>query len=144
VYGPNVQCIVYEDPDTSLSSATIMGWGATKDGGLISSTLRKDEDVPIPGDCRVYGAAFDGNKMVCAGDDFHSPCEFDGGVPLVQNGVAVGIFSNDRGCGTNQVASIFTKLTAYFSWLLQNAGQQTPSQCWNPSPASDLPFADEY
>ena len=59
-------------------------------------------------------------------------------------GVVVGLFSNDLGCGTNQIASIFTKVVAFFPWLLQNAGQQTPSLCWKASsPVPDSPL-DEY
>ena len=42
----------------------------------------------------------------------------------------VGIFSQDRGCGTSQIASIFTKVYAYFQWLLENAGQQPLADCY--------------
>ena len=40
----------------------------SKEGALISSTLRKDENLLIPGDCRAYGTTFNSNTMVCAGD----------------------------------------------------------------------------
>ena len=73
---------------SSTSSGTITGWGSIhvrfyslhnflqdfddvivlQEGGLISTALRKDTAIPIPGDCRPYQNEYDRNLMICAGD----------------------------------------------------------------------------
>lgn len=74
-------------------------------------------------------------------NDFHcrsiyigtiAPCEYDEGSPLtqvanyggVQETIVVGIMSKNLGCGNPSIPSIYTRLATYYSWLLQNAGQQ--------------------
>ena len=60
------------------------------------------------------------------------PCAFDEGTPLLQKAnyggvpetIVVGIMSKNRGCADNTVPSIYTRLAAYYAWLLQTAGQQ--------------------
>jgi hypothetical protein len=41
---------------------------------------------------------------------------------------ACSAFSFNRGCGINQIASVFTNVLAYFDWLLREASSQ-PSSC---------------
>ena len=61
-----------------------------------------------------------------------APCDYDQGAPLtqysnyggVQEEIVVGIMSKNLGCGDTTVPSIYTRLAAYYSWLLQTAGQQ--------------------
>lgn len=60
-----------------------------------------------------------------------SPCQYDEGTPLVQvaryNGaqelIVVGVMSKNLGCN-GSIPSIYTRLAAYYAWLLQTAGQQ--------------------
>lgn len=59
--------------------------------------------------------------------EYHAPCEHDGGVPLIQDNTVVGLFSFNRGCGANTIASIFTNVSAYSQWLLDTAETQPPS-----------------
>ena len=67
-------------------------------------------------------------KKIVFFKDFNSPCQHDEGSPLIQNSAVVGIFSFNRGCGINQIASVFTNVLAYFDWLIREAGSQ-PSTC---------------
>ena len=65
-----------------------------------------------------------------------SPCQYDEGSPLVQDfedpntlqgiPVAVGIFSKNKMCayGTLDAVGIYTRLSAFESWLRNTAGQQ--------------------
>ena len=59
---------------------------------------------------------------------YHAPCQFDSGVPLIQDNTVVGLFSFNRGCGMNEIASVFTSISAYESWILDQADQQ-PLNC---------------
>jgi len=60
--------------------------------------------------------------------EYHAPCEHDRGVPLIQDNTVVGLFSLNRGCGANTIASIFTNVSAHSEWLLETAEAQ-PSTC---------------
>ena len=62
-------------------------------------------------------------------NDTESPCHYDEGSPLVQNGLAVGIMSKNNGCGAIGAAltfdpTIYTRLSSYYSWLVTTAGPQ--------------------
>lgn len=71
----------------------------------------------------------------CA-DPGGSPCQYDEGSPLVQDfvdpdtlnvtSVAVGIFSKNKMCTypSLEAISIYTRLSAFDSWLRNTAGQQ--------------------
>ena len=75
--------------------------------------------------------------------DNSSPCVYDEGSPLVQYGSAVGIMSNNKGCSAASAGAdgadgilrptVYTRMTAYYSWLRTNAGQQ-PATTLNPPP----------
>ncbi|XP_032786898.2 trypsin-1 isoform X1 [Daphnia magna] len=124
VFGTAVQTIRYDEVDETINTAVTMGWGATTEGGLETLKLRKTE-LTMPADCLSYGSIeFDNNYMICAGSDVSSPCQYDEGSPLVQNGIAVGVMSKNQGCGVPYVPSIFTRLSVYYYWLNVIAGQQ--------------------
>ena len=65
-------------------------------------------------------------------DPLVSPCDYDEGTPLTQlasytgkeERIIVGIMSKNKGCSDLTVPSIYTRLSAYYSWLLKIAGQQ--------------------
>ncbi|KAI9556820.1 hypothetical protein GHT06_016611 [Daphnia sinensis] len=124
VFGTAVQAIRYDEVDETINTAITMGWGATTADGIEVTKLRKTE-LTLPADCSSYGAnEFNNNYMICAGSSVSSPCQYDEGSPLVQNGIAVGIMSKNQGCGTPYVPSIFTRLSAYYYWLNVVGGQQ--------------------
>ena len=52
------------------------------------------------------------------------PCQYDEGSPLVQGTTAIGIYSKNKGCSNSTAPSVFTRLSAYFLWMLQHAGEQ--------------------
>jgi len=136
VFSDTVKFIFYEEiDDFGECLGTTMGWGTTNAGGIPSTRLRYANitllSSPAP-DCRIYGQnLFDPNYMFCAGleEDGRSPCNYDQGSPLVQlaqNNIlfAVGIVSKNQGCGDPFNPSIYTRLAAYYPWLLSTAGQQ--------------------
>lgn len=124
VFGTAVQAIRYDEVDETINTAVTMGWGATTEDGIEVTKLRKTE-LTMPADCLSYGSIeFDNNYMICAGSDVSSPCQYDEGSPLVQNGIAVGVMSKNQGCGVPYVPSIFTRLSVYYYWLNVIGGQQ--------------------
>ena len=58
-----------------------------------------------------------------------APCKYDEGAPLVQiiNGIqtVVGIMSKNKGCALDS-ESVYTRVSVYYAWFLQIAGQQPP------------------
>lgn len=74
-------------------------------------------DVTIPSPCLL---------------DKVAPCVYDQGTPLIQQAnyggvpetIVVGIMSKNLGCADTTIPSIYTRLAAYYAWLLQTAGQQ--------------------
>lgn len=64
------------------------------------------------------------NYYEITAQDFASPCDYDEGSPLVQDGMVVGIMSKNRGCGDAFPPTIYTRLVAFFSWITSIAGQQ--------------------
>jgi trypsin len=56
-----------------------------------------------------------------------APCQYDEGSPLVQiiqsKLTAVGIMSKNKGCSVD-LPSVYTRLSVYYAWFLQTAGQQ--------------------
>nr|CAH0112824.1 unnamed protein product [Daphnia galeata] len=126
-YGRYVNFSYYDEVNDTDTSAVVMGWGATQDGGPPSSKLRK-AIVSLPADCQSYGIdEFVYNTMICAGiseQDTSSPCNFDQGSPLVQDNFVVGIVSKNRGCNGNFPPTIYTRLSAFHVWIASVAGKQ--------------------
>lgn len=74
---------------------------------------------------RTHKAQIDSIWHVSSNLDVSSPCQYDEGSPLVQNGIAVGIMSKNKGCTAPYTPSIFTRLSIYYYWLNAVGGQQT-------------------
>nr|CAH0105871.1 unnamed protein product [Daphnia galeata] len=125
VYGSAVQAIRYDEVDESIFTAITMGWGATTESGVEVTKLRKTV-LTLPADCSSYDPTeFNNNLMICSGSADSSPCQYDEGSPLVQNGIAVGIMSKNKGCAAPYTPSIFTRLSIYYYWLNGIGGQQS-------------------
>ncbi|MEM8859980.1 MAG: serine protease [Chloroflexota bacterium] len=104
--------------------ATVTGWGATSEGGSVTSGLR-EVDVPIVSNsvCNsVYGNSITGN-MICAGfsGGGKDSCQGDSGGPLVvQNGsvsLQAGIVSFGRGCARPDSYGVYTRVEQYTDWI---------------------------
>ncbi|EFX68510.1 hypothetical protein DAPPUDRAFT_301448 [Daphnia pulex] len=123
----HVDFICYNEDNTTFPEATVMGWGATQEGGLPSIDLLK-ASVTISTECVVYGSEeYQPNYMICAGSDTASPCHYDEGSPLVQDNIVVGVASRNTGCKELFLPTLYTRLSSYYAWLNRNAGQQPPA-----------------
>jgi len=108
-------------------TAWTTGWGDTRYGGNLSSTLR---EVSLPiisnticNDANHWGGGIT-SGMLCAGYDSgtKSPCQGDSGGPLVVKigGVwkLAGITSfGPIGCNVPKAQSVFTRASKYVSWI---------------------------
>jgi secreted trypsin-like serine protease len=105
-------------PDVIPATATVIGWGATIEGGS-TTTLLRQVDVPIwrSDDCRrVYPTLT--SRQICAGkiEGGADSCQGDsGGALLVQVDTALrqlGIVSFGIGCARPGVPGVYTDLRA--------------------------------
>lgn len=129
-FGPNINFAFYDEVNTTSPMATIAGWGNVGEDVTVGplSELKK-ANISLTADCSSYSVNdYSKAQMICAGDkaiDTGSPCTFDIGSPLFQNGIVVGIASKYLNCGMDaSYPSIYTRLSYYYAWLQSNAGQQ--------------------
>ncbi|XP_062401678.1 elastase-1-like [Sardina pilchardus] len=104
----------------------ITGWGRTSTGGSLSTQL-KQAYLPLVGHSTCTSSGWWGstvkNTMVCAGGGSDSGCNGDSGGPLncqvsgryVVHGVTS--FVSGYGCNTIQKPTVFTRVSAYLSWM---------------------------
>jgi len=60
----------------------------------------------------------------------NKPCDFDYGSPLVQDGVAVGILSQQNNCQSSPYdSSMYIRLASYYNWIREEAFIQ-PRNCF--------------
>uniref|UniRef100_A0A0P5THV7 Serine proteinase n=1 Tax=Daphnia magna TaxID=35525 RepID=A0A0P5THV7_9CRUS len=168
--GTNVDFVAYNEADNTLP-AEIMGWGATVEGGFESVNLRHGEAyINVKGSDDLCGTfnttVFNFATMICAstvadatpaptsaptgknGRAVGSPCKYDEGSPLVQNlsdvATVVGILSKSDDCSLDTAASVYTRVSIFYSWLINTAGQQpvrtTPAPI-TPEPTTIVPHA---
>lgn len=107
--------------------ATVSGWGATREGGSGSSTLRA-VSVPIISNAQasqLYRYQID-NTMLAAGivgTGGKDSCQGDSGGPLVVSSAAgpslAGVVSYGFGCARGQYPGIYTRVSAYLGWIEQ-------------------------
>jgi len=115
--------------DTSLNSGTftVMGWGATVEGGAQSRYLMKAQ-VPFVSDTTCGGAYrkasynFVNADMICAGlaKGGLDSCQGDSGGPMVRKNAAgawrqVGIVSWGQGCARPNFAGIYSEVSTFSS-----------------------------
>nr|XP_055072957.1 chymotrypsin-like elastase family member 1.6 [Misgurnus anguillicaudatus] len=104
----------------------ITGWGRTSTGGSLSAQL-KQAYLPLVDHQTCSSSGWWGstvkNTMVCAGGGRDSGCNGDSGGPLncQVNGAyyvhGVTSFVSSLGCNTNQKPTVFTRVSAYISWI---------------------------
>ncbi|XP_041639121.1 elastase-1-like [Cheilinus undulatus] len=104
----------------------ITGWGRTQTGGQLSVNL-KQAYMPIVDYKTCSSLAWWGSTvkdtMVCGGGNSDSGCQGDSGGPLncavngqwVIHGVTSFVSSN--GCNSHRKPTVFTRVSAYISWI---------------------------
>merc|ERR1712013_836337 len=125
-YIPGDQETVYNDiclgeeyaPGTAC---TVIGWGATQQGGYLSMVLQKVR-VPVVGDgvCRdIYGPSVIPDSVLCAGQDEGGvdACQGDSGGPIMCGDQVSGIVSTGRGCALPGYPGIYTQTSYYTDWI---------------------------
>ena len=118
------------DSDTRPGTwTTVIGWGATFQGGWSSDVLLKT-DVPLVSlaQCRAsYGSAIEDHN-VCAGypQGGQDACQGDSGGPLFvrrnNQFYQVGIVSWGAGCAQPGMYGVYTSAPAFSNWISQTAG----------------------
>uniref|UniRef100_A0A8C8SKA8 pancreatic elastase n=1 Tax=Pelusios castaneus TaxID=367368 RepID=A0A8C8SKA8_9SAUR len=105
----------------------ITGWGLTRTNGQLAQVLQQ-ASLPLVSYSICSSAAYWGstvkNTMVCGGGDgVRSGCQGDSGGPLhcLVNGRyyvhGVTSFVSSSGCNTYQKPTVFTRVSAYISWM---------------------------
>ncbi|XP_074386670.1 chymotrypsin-like elastase family member 1 [Zonotrichia albicollis] len=125
-----VQLAVLPREGTILSNnypCYITGWGLTRTNGQLSSVLLQASlpvvDYQICSSASYWGSTVK-NTMVCAGGDgVRSGCQGDSGGPLncAVNGQyqvhGVTSFVSSQGCNVARKPTVFTRVSAYISWI---------------------------
>lgn len=109
------------------SVATVSGWGATREGGSGSSTLRA-VSVPVVSNAQasqLYRYQIN-NTMLAAGivgTGGKDSCQGDSGGPLVVSSNVgpslAGVVSYGFGCARGQYPGIYTRVSSYQGWIEQ-------------------------
>uniref|UniRef100_W5MJP5 Chymotrypsin-like elastase family member 1 n=1 Tax=Lepisosteus oculatus TaxID=7918 RepID=W5MJP5_LEPOC len=105
----------------------VTGWGSTSTYGQLSATLQQGY-LPIVSYATCSSSAWWGSTvkttMVCAGGDgYRAACYGDGGGALncYTNGRyevhGISTFMSSLGCNVYQKPSVFTRISAYTSWI---------------------------
>ncbi|XP_065565648.1 trypsin-1-like [Artemia franciscana] len=128
-FDPNLVpvCLPRGDETFTSKSATVSGWGVTKEGGRASSTLRKasvqieaNEDCLLKYDGSVPFQILESN--LCASNPPRDACQNDSGGPLVVQGdderwTQVGIVSWGIGCGDRRFPGVYARISSYIDWI---------------------------
>lgn len=98
---------------TTGTKTTIVGWGATKEGGSSPSTLQKAQ-VPIvsDADCAKAYRGFETLSQVCAGypQGGTDTCQGDSGGPMFSGGRVVGATSYGEGCARPNKPGVYARV----------------------------------
>jgi secreted trypsin-like serine protease len=119
---------------TNGATATISGWGYTKEDGKVSTKLQQ-ATVPLVNRQQCNGPdAYDGqitDNMICAGKDTGGvdSCQGDSGGPLAMKKtggsyVLAGIVSWGEGCAREGKPGVYTRVAKYASWVNQKINAQ--------------------
>ncbi|XP_037084820.1 anionic trypsin-1-like [Pollicipes pollicipes] len=119
--------------------ALLAGWGNTAFAGQTSDVLQQVELVVVaPADCEAryrvlpsfadnFPGGFQGSKLCAAGENgaVRDACGGDSGGPLVQqlgdgSYQLIGIVSAGVGCGNPDYPGLYTRVSAYTDWIMQN------------------------
>ncbi|KAM8976284.1 chymotrypsin-like elastase family member 1 [Pelodytes ibericus] len=108
-------------------NCVVTGWGRTSTGGSLPAILQQ-APLPVVAHSTCSSSSYWGSTvkstMVCAGGDgVRASCNGDSGGPLncAVNGVyqvhGITSFGSSLGCNTYLKPSVFTRVSAYISWI---------------------------
>jgi trypsin len=109
------------------TESTVLGWGATSEGGPASQFLLK-ATVPVTTDDYCTGAysQYDPASMVCAGYEQGEidTCQGDSGGPMVAGGKLIGITSWGEGCARPGKPGVYARVAPYHDLIVEQIGSQ--------------------
>lgn len=136
----NLGMIGLTDPDFAKSGgtaegimATVLGWGSMREGGSITSILRK-VNVPIVSHQRAnaptsYNGQIDDSMLAAGYDEGNKDsCQGDSGGPLTVMGtdgqeLLAGIVSFGEGCARPKYYGIYSNVANGYSWIIATMAQ---------------------
>ncbi|XP_056641904.1 brachyurin-like isoform X1 [Diorhabda sublineata] len=111
-------------------SSVVAGWGITRNSQSgVTPTLRYITPYIISNaDCKNVDSGYDAvilDTLMCtSGESNRGTCSGDSGGPLAVNGIQVGIVSfGSDDCEAGK-PSVFTRVTKYADWIMQNSDVQ--------------------
>ncbi|TYZ51256.1 hypothetical protein PybrP1_001868 [[Pythium] brassicae (nom. inval.)] len=105
------------------STAKVLGWGDTTEGGSASSVLRQ-VNVPIVAQATCANVLNVDSTMLCAGGVVNKDsCQGDSGGPLIDSASRlIGVVSWGNGCGLAGSPGVYSRVSAARSWILSTTG----------------------
>ncbi|KAL3660461.1 hypothetical protein V7S43_014611 [Phytophthora oleae] len=119
---PPVALAKADDSDVVAGgNATVMGWGATEQGGSQSNELLRI-DVPIVNNTACAKVLDVDATMLCAGGELDmDSCQGDSGGPLIlekpAEDVLIGVVSWGNGCGRVGYPGVYARVSVAREWL---------------------------
>lgn len=123
--GTSIRPVKHDTLTKPGESATVVGWGLTKENGNSSDVLRavrvpffSNADANRPGS---YNGQVNRN-MLAAGSTGKDSCQGDSGGPLFMPNDAgdlrqVGIVSWGNGCARRNFPGVYTRVANYYDWI---------------------------
>ncbi|QQP57801.1 Testisinlike, partial [Caligus rogercresseyi] len=111
--------------DTSL---VVAGWGVLKYGGTKPTHILRTVVVSSVNQATCKKAYnFIDRHHLCAGLGYKDACQGDSGGPLWmydkgEKPILVGIVSTGKGCGQVNYPGVYTRVSAYFFWIVEVMG----------------------
>jgi len=107
---------------------TVMGWGATMDGGILSVNMLHEATIQIQDKDECAEAYIEENtvitdNMICASSVGKGACSGDGGGPLIVKGqnstedIVVGIAAFGIGCVEEDFPGVYTAMSTMASYV---------------------------
>ncbi|CAI5745390.1 unnamed protein product [Peronospora destructor] len=119
---PPIALAKAEDSDIAAGgNATVLGWGATSQGGNLSPELLRI-DVPLVNNTACAKVLDIDNSMLCAGGELDTDaCQGDSGGPLIteqsSEDVLIGVVSWGNGCGRAGYPGVYARVSVARDWL---------------------------
>ena len=107
-------------PHVMKEPLTIIGFGTTSEGGMVSQTLRTVDVYEFSyQDCVAEYPDALHNISLCAGtvQGGKDGCDSDSGSPYVVNNTVVAVTDDGKGCGHANIPSINSRVSGFADWI---------------------------